>query len=166
VVGKRRDTFRQARMAEGVLIGKTTPSPQNRKNLARATATARGFGKQNPLVYGSDILAGGLFSLNRVVDFLSMNGDFNRRVDPKSHLVSANFHDRDGDVVANDDFLVTLSRKDKHPVSSFVIPDRYNLRRATHSRSKGSFARKSKPRPPRLRLGNGMAGEVHKKGAN
>jgi hypothetical protein len=47
-------------------------------------------------------------SLDGVVDLQTVDRGVFRRVDSDSHLVTSHVHDRDADVVSNDDHLVSM----------------------------------------------------------
>jgi hypothetical protein len=50
-----------------------------------------------------------VFPLNRFVDFPSMDGYLAWGIDSKPYFVAAHIHDRDDDIIANDDTFVALS---------------------------------------------------------
>ena len=57
---------------------------------------------------------GRFVALDRVVDFLSMNGNVSRCLDAQPYLVATNLDDGDHDVVADHDFLIEFSRENEH----------------------------------------------------
>lgn len=64
--------------------------------------------------FGVGLRSTAVFPLNRFVNFLSVNGNRLRCVDPESHFVASNIHNRDDNVVADHDAFVSMSRKDQH----------------------------------------------------
>ena len=52
--------------------------------------------------------------LDRVVDFLSMDGNFLRSIDSQTDLVSPDIYNGDHDVIADHDAFVSVPRQDQH----------------------------------------------------
>jgi hypothetical protein len=50
-----------------------------------------------------------VFALDRVVDFLSVDGDRLGSFDSKTNFIASNVYDRHNDVVANHDALVSVA---------------------------------------------------------
>lgn len=49
------------------------------------------------------------FSLNRFVDFLPVDGDIGGSINAQPHFIPTDVHDRDHDVVADDNAFVSMS---------------------------------------------------------
>lgn len=47
-----------------------------------------------------------LVAPNGLVDFITMDGHFLRGLDPETHLIAADFHNDNRNVIVNDDALV------------------------------------------------------------
>src|SRR5581483_10003477 len=65
-------------------------------------------------ILGLDSARPQVFPLNRVVNFLPVYRNFDGCVDAKTHLVAADIHHGDDNVVADHDAFVALSRQNKH----------------------------------------------------
>lgn len=50
-------------------------------------------------------------AVDKIKDFLSVNGDFFRSDDTEPNFVAANFHDCHSDIVIDNDAFVAFSRK-------------------------------------------------------
>jgi hypothetical protein len=49
-----------------------------------------------------------MFSLNRLIDFLTMDGHFLRRLNAKPNLIASNVNDCNDNLVANHDAFIAL----------------------------------------------------------
>src|SRR5258708_6901209 len=61
-----------------------------------------------------EALSAHVFALDRLVHFLAVYGNLGRRLDAQPHLVTADVHHGDHDVVTDDDAFVALPRQNKH----------------------------------------------------
>ena len=55
-----------------------------------------------------------MLGMNGGVHFAAMNGDLLGSLNPQTHLVTADFDDRDHDVLVDDDALVFFARQNQH----------------------------------------------------
>jgi hypothetical protein len=55
--------------------------------------------------------------MNLIVDFLAMNGDVARRLNPQAHFISADVDHGDVDVISDDDRFVSLTGQNQHAVT-------------------------------------------------
>jgi hypothetical protein len=55
-----------------------------------------------------------VFSVDRSVHFTAMNGDLFRGFDAQAHLITADFHNRDHNVLIDDDAFIFLARQNQH----------------------------------------------------
>src|SRR3972149_5532611 len=67
-----------------------------------------------------------MLALDRFVHFLAMHRNLGGSLDTQPNLVAANIHNRDHDVVADDDAFIALSREDQHIrlLPRYARPDR------------------------------------------
>jgi hypothetical protein len=69
----------------------------------------RGEFSETGKVFGFDLGGRTIFSADRLVDFLAMNGDIFGSGDTESHFVTADIHHGDLDIVTDLDDLIALS---------------------------------------------------------
>ena len=55
------------------------------------------------------------------MNFLAMHGDFLRGLDTQSHLLTPDIHDRDDDIVTDDDALACFACQHQHRESLLVF---------------------------------------------
>jgi hypothetical protein len=64
------------------------------------------------------------FPLNGLIDFLTVDRDFRRGLDPQPDFVATNVDDRNHNVITNDNALIPMPGKDQHLPDSFCENDR------------------------------------------
>lgn len=82
------------------------------------SGTPKGLFSAEPVdVLGLQLASATIVSLDRLIDFLAMDGDLGRCIDTESNFVTTDVHHGDHDIIADHDAFVTLSRQYQHPDS-------------------------------------------------
>src|SRR5436305_4204522 len=84
------------------------------------SALRRGGGVRSRL-RGRRAVLGGFISLDRIIDFTTMDGDLLRGFHAQSHFVASNLDDDNRDVIVDDDAFVLLPRQHQHDDNPFVV---------------------------------------------
>jgi len=83
-----------------------------------AAGRIAGFGGTStvyrPNVFRFQLAGAEVFSLDRLVDFPTMYGNFGRRVDPQAYFLAPDIYNCHNDIVTYDNALVALPGQDKH----------------------------------------------------
>src|SRR3954462_10774006 len=77
------------------------------------SALRRGGGVRSRL-RGRRAVLGGFISLDRIIDFTTMDGDLLGGLHAQSHFVASNLDDDNRDVIVDDDAFVLFPRQHQH----------------------------------------------------